>query len=81
MPIYEYKCRKCNRKFELLTTIAQADKAACKFCGSPQTNRQLSVFGVSGSGKSDAGGDFGGCEAGGCDAGGSCDSCPMAGED
>ena len=47
MPIYEYKCRDCKAEFEKITTMAKANDVECKKCGSKNTERLLSVFGVS----------------------------------
>lgn len=48
MPIYEYTCRKCEKKFEkLVRSMSSTEKAVCPECGSKQTDRELSVFAVS----------------------------------
>ena len=40
MPIYEYRCKKCDTRFELMRRLAQRDKAAtCSNCGSRATAR------------------------------------------
>ena len=45
MPIYEYQCRDCRSRFELLRSIREGDSAApCPTCGSVHTSRQLSVI-------------------------------------
>jgi putative FmdB family regulatory protein len=33
MPIYEYECKKCGSKFELLRKIGEDDNACCPQCG------------------------------------------------
>ncbi|MBN1276330.1 MAG: zinc ribbon domain-containing protein [Deltaproteobacteria bacterium] len=44
MPIYEYKCRRCNLEFELIRPLSQADdKASCPQCGN-ECSRMLSTF-------------------------------------
>lgn len=43
MPIYEYKCRTCNHKFEELIIGCQEPKE-CPECGSPKVERQMSMF-------------------------------------
>lgn len=44
MPIYEYRCKLCEKRFELLRGFGQKDaSAACPSCGSEQTRRELSV--------------------------------------
>lgn len=53
MPIYEYVCRACNKKFEAL--VQGRKKPACPGCGGKKLDKQLSVFAVS----SDSGGAAG----------------------
>ncbi len=60
MPIYEYKCRKCGTKFELLQRMgATSEGVSCPECGAPKPIKQFSVFTSSGSGSSE-------CESGVC---------------
>lgn len=49
MPIYEYTCAKCKKRFEQLVRSMKAadDPVKCPECGSDQTARSLSVFAVS----------------------------------
>ena len=47
VPLFEYACRACGHRFELLTRAGQ--KPACKDCGSEDLEKQLSVFAVSAS--------------------------------
>ena len=35
MPIYEYRCEKCNRDFELFRSITDEGTPSCKFCDGP----------------------------------------------
>jgi putative FmdB family regulatory protein len=48
VPIYEYKCQKCESQFEkLVKSMNDGDeKIACPECGSIKTARTLSVFAV-----------------------------------
>ena len=32
MPIYEYKCKKCGKEFEMFQGIADPAAKSCKFC-------------------------------------------------
>jgi putative FmdB family regulatory protein len=51
MPIYEFKCKKCGEKFELRRSISESDETAkCPRCGSQQSERVFSAFGISSSG-------------------------------
>jgi putative FmdB family regulatory protein len=44
MPIYEYRCEKCESQFELLVTSSETP--ACPDCGSEELEKKDSVFGV-----------------------------------
>ena len=35
MPIYEYKCEKCGKEFELFRSITDNGSPGCKFCHGP----------------------------------------------
>lgn len=76
MPIYEYVCGGCERRFERL--VRRFDEAVtCPSCASGAVEKQLSTFAVS-VGSSVP--DFAGCGAGACatpDAG--CGSGPCGG--
>ena len=51
MPIYEYKCEKCGRKFDLFQKITDTEVKTCKFCnGSVKKLISLSAFHLKGSG-------------------------------
>jgi putative FmdB family regulatory protein len=49
MPIYEYRCRQCGKITEALVRIGENAKVACAKCGSTETERKLSTFGMGGS--------------------------------
>ena len=68
MPIFEYKCRQCGRKFEELV-IGCCAKVKCPDCESEQVDKLLSSFGFkSGStfASSSSGGSCGSCSGGSC---------------
>ncbi|MBI4518952.1 MAG: zinc ribbon domain-containing protein [Deltaproteobacteria bacterium] len=45
MPIYEYCCRKCGRRFSVLTLrVSETPKPECSGCGSTSARRLLSRF-------------------------------------
>ena len=70
MPLYEYSCRKCSKRFEFL--VMGSDKPACPRCHGRDLERLFSTFAVSGAGRksdSDSFGDLGGDPGG--DVGGS----------
>ncbi|MBI5267047.1 MAG: zinc ribbon domain-containing protein [candidate division Zixibacteria bacterium] len=43
MPLYEYRCTNCDKKFEELVTGGSAE-IVCPACGSKETQKLLSVF-------------------------------------
>lgn len=51
MPIYEYKCTKCGKEFELFQNITDPALKRCKFCKGP-VNKLISMssFHLKGSG-------------------------------
>jgi putative FmdB family regulatory protein len=46
MPVYEYRCTQCNRKFTLTMTVSEHDKKSvkCPKCGSKKVEQQLAAF-------------------------------------
>lgn len=46
MPIFEYKCQKCNHKFEKLV-LKKDQIIKCPRCGSDALDKLLSVFNAS----------------------------------
>ena len=45
MPIYEFECLKCHKKFELRRSIKDKDEdIKCPFCSAPHPKRQFSLF-------------------------------------
>ena len=45
MPIYEYRCRKCGKRFSVLTLrVGEKEKPTCTKCGSRSADRLLSRF-------------------------------------
>lgn len=75
MPIYEYLCLDCEKKFETVRPMSQADAPLnCQACGGGHVKRQVAVFYARSGGHSVAG-TSGGC---GCDSscsGGNCAGC------
>ncbi len=79
MPVYEYQCQACDKRFEALRPMSQMDAPiACPGCAAPNARRKLSVFAAI---SREAGGgsrmvasstSTGGCS--GC-SGGNCASC------
>ncbi len=73
MPIYEYQCLDCGKKFDALRTMSQADSPIdCQTCDSPNTARKVTAAVGHSAGRRLAGGGNSGC--GGC-SGGNCGSC------
>ncbi|MFN8556098.1 MAG: zinc ribbon domain-containing protein [Dehalococcoidia bacterium] len=45
MPVYEYRCAGCGRKFsKLYRTMEAAEPASCPGCGRPSADRAISIF-------------------------------------
>lgn len=45
MPVYEYRCRSCRRRFSALVgVVASAAAPACPRCGSAEADRLVSRF-------------------------------------
>lgn len=59
MPIFEYLCRDCGKRFEAL--VRGSDQPACPSCQGARLERQLSVFAV-GRGTARTSPASGGCE-------------------
>lgn len=51
MPIYEYKCRKCGKQYELFQHMTDPVAKTCKFCKGPVSKLiSVSSFHLKGSG-------------------------------
>ncbi len=48
MPLVEYTCLKCGRRFEKLQKSAEAQAAECPDCGSAETRKEISSFSAGG---------------------------------
>ncbi len=44
MPIYEYRCAKCETAFEALIRPNHDEDAECPHCGGHRLSRQMSTF-------------------------------------
>ncbi len=70
MPIYEYYCKACDKKFE--TLIRGGETAACPECGTQDVRRLLSACGFVSKGEggqtmnTSAGSACGGCSSTSC---------------
>ena len=70
MPIYEFVCTDCNRRFEELV-FKSDEKIRCPECGGENTKRLMSVCrtkiaGGSGDGSLSTGSSCAGCSGGNC---------------
>jgi len=87
MPLYEYNCRKCSKRFEQL--LYGKEKPSCPTCHGTELEKLVSTFAAIGGGESgsdsfggsdfgggaDDGGDFGGDSDGDSMGAGACGSC------
>lgn len=77
MPVYEYYCAECDRRFEALRPMSQADAPIpCPRCAASNTRKMISTFAAI---SRDGGGSrlvasSGQSDCAGC-AGGHCSSC------
>ncbi|MCI0496423.1 zinc ribbon domain-containing protein [candidate division KSB1 bacterium] len=47
MPIYEYKCNKCENRFDVFQSIGGSNEnLICPICGEPKPERIFSIFGA-----------------------------------
>jgi putative FmdB family regulatory protein len=68
MPLYEYRCRDCDRAFERLVRSWQ-EPVACPACRGESVEKLLSTFAMAGGGNGRTAGASGGgcgCGRGGC---------------
>jgi putative FmdB family regulatory protein len=73
MPLYEYKCGKCDKSFEILQKN-NSEKVVCPNCGGKSLEKLFSVFASGSSSESPSSGGGipsspGGCAKGGCGCG------------
>jgi putative FmdB family regulatory protein len=61
LPLFEFICRDCGSRFELLRSADSIEPAKCPSCGSTKTDKLLSAFAgrVMGSSGSGCGGGSG----------------------
>ena len=74
MPLFEYRCTKCEHVFEELQSASDTTKPTCPKCGSKKTERILSTFSPSVKGPAGSACDTGSCSSGACPTG----TCPFA---
>jgi putative FmdB family regulatory protein len=41
VPLYEYRCKECDERFESQVTYSQADSVQCDACGSTRVHRMV----------------------------------------
>jgi putative FmdB family regulatory protein len=63
MPIFEYRCNKCNNKFEILhKSSVNQQEIICPNCNSTENQKLFSTFASTGFSSSSSSG----CESGNC---------------
>jgi putative FmdB family regulatory protein len=68
MPLYEYRCRDCGHRFEVLQRMGEgADALECPRCGAGRPERALSTFATAVAASSAR--PAGGCGAPACGSG------------
>ncbi len=48
MPLYEYSCQRCGKRFECLVTAGKEKDVVCDACGSADVQKMISCFGIGG---------------------------------
>lgn len=67
MPIFEYKCGDCNKKFEVLhKSSVNQEEVYCPECNSKNYKKLLSAFSASVNGSSDNSSYDNSCSSGNC---------------
>jgi len=70
MPLYEYKCEDCGKRYEKLVSLREAGRGVpCPKCGSKSVRKLMSAFATAG-GQSEAS-EFPTCPTGVCNLPGS----------
>ncbi|MGB4503367.1 MAG: zinc ribbon domain-containing protein [Syntrophaceticus sp.] len=46
MPMYEYQCQKCGKKFSVIVNWLKRNKVDCPQCGSEKVKQMPSTFAV-----------------------------------
>lgn len=64
MPVYDYKCSRCGRRFELVTSISKRDEARCPDCGGEVSRvyQGKCAFGATGKTGGGCSGNCSGCK-------------------
>ncbi|MBN1940508.1 MAG: zinc ribbon domain-containing protein [Candidatus Aminicenantes bacterium] len=50
MPLYEFECSQCRKRFEALVRLGREAEVVCSACGSPKIRKVCSSFGIGGGG-------------------------------
>jgi putative FmdB family regulatory protein len=71
MPLYEFDCDACGKKFEeLIRSTTERRRPKCPHCKSPNVRKRFSTFAMSGitpgKGRSNGGGGCASCHSGSC---------------
>ena len=76
MPIYEYKCNKCNEEFECLI-LGSDEEVSCPGCDNEKVDRLMSACSFQSGGSGDFTPSAGTSSSSGCSscAGGNCSTC------
>jgi putative FmdB family regulatory protein len=48
MPIYEFLCKECGKRFETLVSIGKEKEVSCRYCKSKDITKLISSFGIGG---------------------------------
>jgi putative FmdB family regulatory protein len=48
MPLYEFICKACGKRFEALVRLGQEKAVCCESCGGKDLQKLFSAFGIGG---------------------------------
>lgn len=68
MPLYEYFCKDCGKRFDKMMRFGEANRSVeCPYCGSQETTKQITTFASlsSGAGGAQASSSSSSCSGGG----------------
>jgi len=51
MPIFDFQCKECGKKFDLMISNSEKAKATCPDCNSSNLKQMLSLFNTGGGSK------------------------------
>lgn len=66
MPTFEFQCRDCGEKFEVLIGVGRADEPRCPACGGVNISRLMTAFRLGARSNGGGGSSCAGCSSTSC---------------